>query len=35
MRNLVATICLIFAVLVGNAGVSWGAEIGFKNNKAT
>ena len=26
MRNLTATICLTIAVLLGSAGVSWGAE---------
>ena len=31
MRKLTATICLTFAVLLGNVGVSWGAE-GFPNS---
>jgi len=29
MRNLTATICLTIAVLLGSAGMSWGAD--FQN----
>ena len=27
MRNLTATICLAFAMLLGSAGVSWGGDL--------